>query len=342
MSHFLSRLVQHTLGEAATVRPAVPVVTAPDTTMAVWDERVIARDAPPLAAAAPSARTPLAAHAAPPSYDSPRAVAPFAAPLERQTAPDVVARRTRDDASPMAPTAAATAPTATPGEGAPAPALAASREVAAAPPVVSTVTARALLVTGAVAAPHPLPARDRGEGDRSPHPAKASGELRTTVAGAPPTGRPTSAGGRPAQAEGRPRDDGEGRDDDSAPVTAAARDVPPIDGPLARPEAPRVNPAREIVVTREGPRASSRGSDPDRLVTSRRPADVAAVPHGAHDRESPHLVQESTTVEVSIGRIEVRLPPAPRAQPAAAPAAQRRPAVGLGEYLRARDARRPR
>jgi hypothetical protein len=56
------------------------------------------------------------------------------------------------------------------------------------------------------------------------------------------------------------------------------------------------------------------------------------------DRARTELVHEtSTTVEVSIGRIEVRLPPRTRSAAEPAPAAPRRPAVGLDEYLRARD-----
>src|SRR5262245_1534103 len=50
MSHFLSRLVQRTRGDLATLRPVMHAVTGPDPDGVAWDERMIERDAPPLAA----------------------------------------------------------------------------------------------------------------------------------------------------------------------------------------------------------------------------------------------------------------------------------------------------
>jgi hypothetical protein len=65
MSDFLSRLVQHTRGETATVRPVFHAATAPDPGAMAWDEQVTAREAPPLARSPRARHVPLLAAMAP-------------------------------------------------------------------------------------------------------------------------------------------------------------------------------------------------------------------------------------------------------------------------------------
>lgn len=72
MSDFLSRLVQHSRGEAATVRPVSHAVTAPDPGGMAWDERVTEREAPPLARSPRALYVPWLVHA--------KATAPMAPP----------------------------------------------------------------------------------------------------------------------------------------------------------------------------------------------------------------------------------------------------------------------
>lgn len=334
MSDFLSRLVQRTRGEAATVRPVSVAVTAPDIGAAAWDERVIEHEAPlALSSRAPS----------PPLLQRARAAAPqsavlTAAPARRGALDGEFGRMREVEPSPaMVPAAAA--PPSSPAAAEFARALdvvpvsseprrqSASEETehpalqpAAPPPAVgvavSLVELRELHVPAlsspsALASPLPTPTRTP----------MAAFHVFDDTAGllAAPSSLPPNAGTRPVPAAPGAQPTPEVRTETVSRrrmLEAEAQSAQRTDGVGA------ATANAMLTLERAAPRR-----DLERL--SR--AEISA------RSDSAAVHEHSTTVEVSIGRIEVRVPPArgPVATPAAAP---RRTAMSLSEYLQSREA----
>jgi hypothetical protein len=114
----------------------------------------------------------------------------------------------------------------------------------------------------------------------------------------------------------------------------------PVERGMAQPR-PRADEARAVdarPLARSTPiGADSRASYDDRAAPAARSAETGTRGGSSHARGPAGAEAKGggTTVEVSIGRIEVRVAPQLRAAPPS-PAAPARPAVDLGEYLRRR------
>ena len=305
MSHFLARLAGRALGTIAPLRPASPVVTAPDPAGAAWDERANAAEVSTLVAPGRAAAPPVVAPPAPA-----RSEAAAAAPTPRPSAaPAAIEHRPE----PSGPRPAAPAPEVPRAADAP-PTRAAAEVVDRAPAV------------GSVAMPAAPPA--------------PSATIEITVAEAAWT--PTvEARSRPAvAADVRPAPP----TDPAAPAEPAAPSRSAFAAPARRASAPprEATPARLVP---GGPRAAppAPGAAPSLAVSSpavaRGGRDPAVGRDAAVGRDTPlpALPASTTVVEVSIGRIEVRMPPS-KQRAGDAPTAPRGPAVGLDEYLRRRDA----
>lgn len=362
MSHFLARLVQRTRSEVSTVRPALPAVTAPDPTATAWDEQVMVREADPLAA------TPQVPRVDPRGLSSaglpragsrgeqvmtgdglPRAV-PARAPTPGAPAPDWLLAQPRDEPDALrdafvvaAPDAGALPQAALPG--APAAPRATQAVESAAPAVLpgtlavpgtpeslpeppAAWSAAPAAVRGAAATPQTTPSLATAEPTR----------------GAPASRVPPSTAARAGATEATPpRDPIAPRTSTAIAREAVASTIPALEAharitaPEARPaarEATAFAPSPEPMLGRP-PRQAGPLSLPARFDAAPRPG---ARPGPALLGAPPGLVRETaTTVEVSIGRIEVRLPPRPPASAGTPPASPRRPVIGLAEYLRARD-----
>ena len=316
MSHFLSRLVQRSFGEVATVRPAPLPVTAPDDGAQSWDERVFTSDTPRLVrrAAVHVSSTPhVSPSLTPPSFFAPALGTPPDAPPSAVLA---------DDVPPALDALATPAPTAL-----------------TQAPVVRATTHEAVASIAARAIP---PAPGAPGPDAAPTTAAAvDPSLRGNVKAAP-GGASALPGVALAASPAPDRDDGE------VPLRRAAltprahvhvavveHDGAPAPAPVA---------AAPVVAPETALRASSNvppGATPSVAASVRlapAPPSTRGGP-GAPQRAAPHVVEDRTTVEVSIGRIEVRLPARSTTPTAAGAAPSRRPAVGLADYLRARDER---
>jgi hypothetical protein len=321
MSDFLTRLVQRTRGEAAVVRPVSHAVTSPDPTGAAWDEQIAVREAPPLAraphAALPPLQVPVAAVAVAPSVPAPLSRPDPHRELERASEVQVASIAASDAApaiadsassqtaaSPLAlETLAASLPSAAPRVTVPQPTVA-SQTVARQTDPRQTV---ALPLTPAVRTPPAAPAAPLVPARESKtHSLAESIAARLPSVAAPPSPRPPStpvalAPAQPAQALAAEPAPTPAR---PAPLAAAAAFGVAAPGQIARPvDDPAQLPSR----------------------SARRAAETA-------------LREHSTRVEVSIGRIEVRLPARPRKAADETPSlAQRRAPVGLAEYLASRE-----
>ncbi|WP_438001714.1 hypothetical protein WMF26_20455 [Sorangium sp. So ce185] len=355
MSGYLSRLVQHTRGERAVVRPFTPAITAPDPGAEAWDDRTAhaavadpAGRATDEATGAPSA-LPLHPAARGPAPRAAAAAAPGARSFEEPTAlaapVDAVGRASdgaerAEEAMPPGPRAPASGLL---GSGALPPASAAPAAIEPAAPG-GRATDEAPAGREPAAAPLAKPAP---RGDRLAAPPPAEGRA------APPPGEGRLAPQREPRAAGQaladiaveappPGATGE-------PGAGTWSSVAPIDAEALldrRPAARRTRAGRAWSadgrpLARPAPWAGERGPDGERATPGARTGDGEAP--GAHGRPSPppgppaaEASGAGPTVEVSIGRIEVRVAPAPRAAPRSA-AAPPRPVVDLGEYLRRRE-----
>jgi hypothetical protein len=344
MSHFLARLVQRTRGETSTVRPVLPAVTAPDPTAAAWDEQLVVREAAPLVApqiarsdpGGPS--WPEATRAEPAAAreilgdELPRSVPMHASmptasvlhPALAESRAELDARRDAfrtsaelaapsslpQAASPGAPAWSPASPTAWPGTPGTSRAAPASR---AAPTTLQTTSIRTTADPARDAAATRVPpsaASPAGAADVAPAP------IATHIASAIArmAGGETARAAMPVDLPGRP----DARESNSIAATGAAR----LGGPPRR-----VGPAYGPISPPALADAAARRSAPRPGLAS----------HGAPEAQ---FQEAATTVEVSIGRIEVRLPPRPPTSAGAAPST-RRPVIGLADYLRARDTGKP-
>lgn len=384
MSDFLSRLVQRTRGEAATVRPVGPAVTAPDLGAAAWDEQVIVREAP----LAVSLRAPIALPA-PPVIQRATAGPPVLARAAAESVPaamgipgevaradeSAVERNEPVSAAPQGPASPPPVP-ATPGPPLAAAAIvrtSSSHQERGQQPQLAEAGTEGPAGRIAITAPAPepgdpfslvdvrelhVPATPPPAGSlqllaapaaRSPAalaPARAADARTIDVAVDAPTPSPAHTAvtlARPAP---------------SPPVTALrdALSAAPARTATAHAEAARLHQAAaDATAARARPAAADAGAAPAHpavtdgvsvrllppLARAEPRRNVAPLSPGRTPlRDDVAPVHEySTTVEVSIGRIEVRLPPQPRPAAAAEPLpAPRHAAVSLADYLRGRDA----
>lgn len=388
MSHFLSRLVQRTRGEVATVRPASHAVTAPDPGATAWDEQVMVRETPPLAQSAHTARLDpppspagvssreatvrgdaVDAWVAPPNPAAePELVAPDRRPTEnaeraviRESSTNAFdgerttsarpgaallvdpageappfrevmvasSRSPASDGEPLVPPAI-TAPQLPAPPERPAPPAPIAGFVHGAPVLrraVSTTGPRGVAVEASV--PPAAPTRPAGPaGDVVPQTAHAQVVARERMSALPHPAGDAIDVARSSPAQGpiatvaplRERSGETQRAGAGSTVIAPALPAPPGGrtvaqaGQLAAPLLPaRKGGAAAEVSVRDG---AARRAQPSR---------------------EPAVREAATTVEVSIGRIEIRLPQPPRAAARDAVSSPRRAVVGLAEYLRARD-----
>lgn len=315
MSDFLSRLVQRTRGEAATLRPVSHAVTAPDPGRAAWDEQSAAGEAPPLA------RPP---HGARPSFEleEGRSLAELAASprVQRRSACSTPAKWTAPGQPEHTP--APEPSLAPPAASDPRASLRAPELLEPAQPQPTRVRASELTVTAPTA---------RRKDARSAVASAPHGVLDEAVALSLAPPHPTAARAlerrlrlaEPARAE-RP---------------AAIEAGPPVRGPLAEDVASPS--AAEDTLVLPAARAAQAGPKLTRALAARvTPVQAAEPPLRARREDADASLHEhSTTVEVSIGRIEVRLPQRPRATVDEAPSfAPRCATVGLDAYLSHREA----
>ncbi|RYZ03502.1 MAG: hypothetical protein EOO73_27590 [Myxococcales bacterium] len=312
MSDFLSRLVQRTRGEAATLRPVSHAVTAPDPGRAAWDEQSTAREAPPLARPPQGARPSfeleegpsLAELAASPQVQRRSA---FSTP-GKWTAPGQPEQTPAPEPS-LAPPAASDPRASLRAPELLEPAQLQATRVRASELTDSAPTARREDARSAVAsAPHGVLDERVALSLAPPHPAEARAlERRRSLA-------------EPTRAE-RP---------------AATEAGPPVRGPLAE-DLASPSPTEDTLV----PPAARVAQAGPKLTRARvTPVQATEPPRRARREDAEaSLHEQSTTVEVSIGRIEVRLPQRPRASVDEAPSfAPRRATVGLDAYLSHREA----
>jgi hypothetical protein len=361
MSDFLSRLVQRTRGEVATVRPVGHAVTAPDPGAGAWDEQVIVRE--------------------PPLVRSSRAAAAPTPVIQRvAVAPPILARKATI-AAPQASSAAEAAARAADRTGG----VEDRHWTSAASPATAAphrLGERAVEEDEAVAAP-PSPSSRDDHGERSRRDEDAHGEIAAPAArSVAPADRLASPAPRARMVEPEEhllsvsalvaaRED---RDPDEPLSATVARAPAAGRAPAPRGAAPSPSSRATAEIAAPIPPASRAeasaaavamdGSEP---APSARSAGALALARaalaqptlaraGAWRADAPTptrraviaddasaVHEHNTTVEVSIGRIEVRLPQPPRPRQAGEPAtAPRRAAVSLAEYLRDRDAGKPR
>lgn len=291
MSHFLTRIVQRTFGEVATVRPVAPPVTAPDAAAPAWDERVTAREAPLLVSAHHSLHRGRVDHPTPLAPE-----ASFAAPPSTQ----------RGEPTPRDPAAAGEIPSITWDESPESPPpRTASRSLSHASAEPAALAPRGALTPQATA-----------RGDTPARPQEPARLVTTARRGAPPA----ALAGDASEVAASP--------DRPAPTVLrepSAEATPPT--------AATLEPARSATTQR----SVTAQAAVVRLASAPRVTDDSPRARAPQEREAPRVVEETTTVEVSIGRIEVRLPASARGHAPSSAAAQRRPAVDLAEYLRARE-----
>lgn len=313
MSHYLARLVARTRGTPPIVRPATTAVTAPDAAGVYWDAEL---HASPSQLVADRASRP----------DAPRA--PAADPRPQTSRFDArSATRSPLAASPPAPLANFALESLAGEHEAPA-----GRNVlrasgpASAPQARHDASSPAATVHRAAVAPTTRAgtAETLSLEVDTPRP---DSPLAPLLPSSPSTRHDVTTPRRDLRAvHTNAAPDGEG--------LATRRDTPPLatlalDNSLldtSPPDSSRRDAAIDVRLPSPANARSSRELDRSQTRASQLDRPAAALVH--HD---------TTTIEVSIGRIEVRIPGARAVASAPGPAPARRPSLDLAEYLRRRD-----
>lgn len=304
MSHFLSRLVQRTHGGASIVRPMAHAVTAPDPAAAAWDEQVMDREAPRFARA-PSLRPGWSA------IDRLFVSASHPPSARLETAPSL-------RAAAIASREARAAVASLAGAGAGAGAAAAEAEAEGAPETAPPPPAEAPGEPMPANAEESTPMLAPLDAPRARPRALAAGFASAAAFDDPVIGARVPARPREPMADALPR------------AADPAGSSPPMPAPAPVPGEPLLGePLLGDPPSDAPPLAGSTALAPPLARAT------ALAPRGHASAELIH--ETTTTVEVSIGRIEIRLPARPRAPAEPSSSESSRPAVGLAEYLRARD-----